>query len=161
MSARPTAAPSSAVPRSVSWGTYSSRTQSARNRGRRGLEAFALVAVALIDGVDRPRDLRCLAGYQLNDPHRIGAERPGRVGVPDFSNSRPGDSFSVDVAPGCDLSRHDNGVALDQHFARYPTATVFGEVSIQDGIGDVFTDPVGVSFTDRFGGEAVATGGAM
>ena len=118
-------------------------------------EHDALVAGALVAALarrlgDALRDLVGLLGDELNDLQRRVAEGLGGVGVADFLDRLPDDLLEIELGVGRDLASEDHMVALDQRLARHAAPGVLLETRVEDRVGDVIADLVGVTFGDRF-----------
>lgn len=70
--------------------------------------------------------------------------------IPDFLDGLSSDEFDVGFCGGTDLSEdHADGV-LDCGLACHHGVGIFGETGVEDGIGDIVTEFVGVAAGDAF-----------
>ena len=76
-----------------------------------------------------------------------------RVGVADLLDRLADDLVVVELGVGRDLAGEDHVVALDQRLARDAALRVLLEAGVEDRVGDVIADLVGVTFGHRLGRE--------
>ena len=110
----------------------------------------ALVAGAL--AVDAERDIARL--LLEHDEHRAAAvvEARGRVVVADPADRGADQARDVQVALGRDLAGDDDHAGGGHDLAGDPGVPVLAQDGVEDVVGDLVADLVGVSGGDRFGG---------
>ena len=125
-------------------------------------EHHALVAGALLGplvAVDTLRDVRRLTIDR--GQHRAGAaiEAERGVGVADAGHRLAHEIGNVDVRAGGDLAGHHRHPGGHQRFTSHARVGVAGDDRIENGVGDLVGNLVGMPFGYRLGGEDVPCGG--
>jgi hypothetical protein len=113
---------------------------------------------ALITGtarIDSHGDVARLFADELSDANAVGVECFGRVDVADFADRSARDRLVVDVCARRDLAGQDNLPALTQHFTGDAAVRITGEMRVENRVGDVIANLVGMSLADRFRRERV------
>ena len=77
--------------------------------------------------------------------------------IADLFNGVPGDFFYVDGGIGVDLAEDHADWIFDGSFACNFGLGIFGEAGVEDGVGNVIAEFVGMAAGDVFGGEEEMT----
>ena len=82
------------------------------------------------------------------DQHRatIGVEAAVGIGVTDSADGLAGNGGKIDVGTGGDFTRDQNHAGGYQGFARHPSGGVALQHGVEDGVGDLIADFVGMAF---------------
>ena len=75
--------------------------------------------------------------------------------VADVADHVLGDLAELDLAVAGDLARHDHEARLDERLAGDAAVGILGEKRVEDGVGDLVADLVGMAFVHRLGREHV------
>ncbi len=114
-------------------------------------EHHALVARAA--GIDAHGDLGGLAVERGEDGAGVGVEAHSAVGVADAADGAADEVLEFDVGAGGDFAGDDDEAGGAEGFAGDAGHGVLTEHFVEDGVGDLVRNLVGVSDGDGFGGE--------
>jgi len=114
-------------------------------------EHHALVAGAA--GVNTLRDVARLFVDRRNHCEGVGVESVEGVVVADRGDDAADQALKVNVGLGGDFAGDDHEAGSGQRFSCYATVRVLFETGVQDGIGDLVGNFVGMTFRDRFRGK--------
>ena len=114
-------------------------------------EHHALVAGAT--GVDTLGDIRRLPVDRDDDAHRVGVEAETGMVIAGLFDGVPDDVAHLDVCIGRDLADDEGEPRGDRRLAGHPAERVFRHDGVEDRVGNLVRDLVGVAFGDRLGGE--------
>ena len=121
-----------------------------------GADQVDLVLVAFLgfQGLaDAHVDIRALAGNGREHAAGVAVEALFAAVVADLLDHLADQFVKVDEGVGGDLAQQHHEAGLGGHFAGHPAHRILFETGIQDGIGDLVTQLVGMAFGDRLGGE--------
>ncbi len=104
------------------------------------------------------RDLVRLLGEGDEHGDIAVVERQRRVGVADLFDRSPGHGVEIHGGVGRDLAGEHQAVALGEDLAGDPAPRILFEAGIEDRVGDVVADLVGMALGDRLGGEDIRMG---
>jgi hypothetical protein len=86
---------------------------------------------------------------------QLSTLKPVSGGVADVAEHVLGDLAELGLAVAGDFTRHDHHARLDQRFAGDAAVGILGEQRVDDGVGDLVADLVGVTLVHRLGRENV------
>lgn len=81
------------------------------------------------------------------------AESPGWIGVAEAFDFAAGDGFEVDVGSGANLAHQENMTGGDGCLGSDTAVWIFAQDGVDDGIGNLVADFIGVAGADGFGRE--------
>src|SRR5262249_3514191 len=116
----------------------------------------ARVVLNLVRVVDAERDVRRLLVDRDDDAARFRVEAVLRPRVADVLDRVADDLPDVDVRVGRHLAGDDDETGRDERLARDAAVRIVGESGVENRVGDLVRDLVGVALGDRLRGEEEA-----
>ena len=98
--------------------------------------------------VDAHGDIRALAVDRKHDRAGVGADAHLVVGVADVANRLADDFLIVDRGLGGDFAGHDGNARGDQRFAGHAAHGVLGEQGVENAVGNLIGQFVGMAHAD-------------
>ena len=100
-------------------------------------------------------DVRTLARQVDGHLTIVRGKATGGIGVANSQNGFTDKLLNVRLGRGGDFTHDVNGVVLHHGFARHMTLRVGGEDGIENGVGNLIANFVGVSFSYGFRGKQI------
>jgi hypothetical protein len=117
------------------------------------LVVIGRIGAGLIRGVDALRDVGRLLVDRVDHGAGVGREAEVRVGVADLADRLARDVLDVHVRRRGDLAGHDDEPRVHERLARHAAVRVIAQHGVEDAVGDLVRDLVGVPLGDGFRGE--------
>ncbi len=127
----------------------------AREAEHHALVAGALLLEQALALGDALGDVGRLALDGRDDGAAVAVEAALRRRVADVADHRLGDLAELDLRLARDLAGDDDQAGLDQRLAGDATLRVLRQQGVEDGVGDLIADLVGMSLVHRLGRENV------
>jgi len=128
---------------------------------RQGHQFFGLIAskaehealVAGTTGIDAHGDVGRLTLDGADHSAGVGVKTVFGVVIADLANRFASDFVVIDVRAGGNLARDDDQTGGDQRFASYAPPGILAHDFIENGVGDLVSDLVGMTFSNGLGSE--------
>ncbi len=135
--------------------------QPVRQLDRHGHQLFGLVAgiaehqalIARAAGVNAHGDVRRLVVDRGNNGAGLGVEAILSAGIPNVANHFPGQVAKVDVGVRGDFARYQHQSGSNQGLARHAAARIVLQHRIENGIGNLVGDFIGMALGNRLRGK--------
>ena len=111
------------------------------------------VGARLVGLVDALGDVGRLLVDRVDHGARVGREAEIRVGVADLADRLARDLLDVHVRRGGDLTGHDDEPRVHEGLARHAAGRVIAQHGVEDAVGDLVRDLVGVPLGNGLRGE--------
>ena len=107
-------------------------------------EHHALVAGSA--GIHTHGDVAGLLVDRRNHGTGVGVEAVGGIVIPDGSDDAPHQRLKINICPSTNFSGNHHQPGRGKGFARNPAMRVLFQTGVQNGIGDLVGNLVGMSF---------------